>query len=150
MIAILMSRYFPFLIVPFLLQSCCAGHSVTLKNNSGEDKIVTLRGHHYSTLSRKRYFQLKNVSGRQHGDRKPEKVEFLRIDSLANAYTFNLPKGKKVLVDGGLGFPDMGQQVIVNNSDTILMRGDERTRIKLRRIDFFFTVTVDVRSRRGS
>jgi hypothetical protein len=107
-----MRRLSPLLVIPFLLQSCCAGHSVTLNNTSGEDKLVTIQSRRYAT----------------------------------HPYSFTLPKGKNLVVDRGLGFPDMDQLVIVNNTDTIRMTGDDRTKIKARRIDYFFTVTIDVRA----
>lgn|GEM_PF-3799508 len=121
--------------------SCCAGHSVTLKNNSGEDQLITYRGSRNYFLHQKGYYQLKNISG----GGKAERVEFIQIDSVQNSCTFNLPKGKKVRVEGGLGYPHLDEQVIVNNSDTIRMKGDPRTTIKYRWIDYFFTVTVDIR-----
>jgi hypothetical protein len=135
-----MNRYLFFLLGPFLFASCCAGHSVTLENGSGEDQLITIRGHRYSSLHRKGYFELRDLSG----GGKAKRVEFIRIDSAENAYTFNLPKRKKIRIQGGLGYPDLDQQVIANNNDTIRLKGDPRTTIKYTRIDYFFKVTVQI------
>jgi len=124
-----MNRHIFLLLIPVLWQSCCPGHSVTLKNDSAEDKVITVRGHHYSSLDHKSWFK---------------GVQFSEIDSAANAYTFTLPKGKEVRVQGGVGGPDLDQQVIVNHNDTILLASDARAKIKKIPIYYFYKVTVDV------
>jgi hypothetical protein len=138
-----MKRYFPYLIALFLVQSCCAYHTVTLKNNSGDDRLVTLRGHRYYLP--KDYFWLTDLSSRRHKSKTGQKLQSVTIDSVACTYSFILPRNKKLIVQDGMGFPDYDQQVIVDNSDTIRLRNDPRTKLKYRRIDFFFAVTVDIR-----
>jgi hypothetical protein len=122
-----MKRCFPYLIGLFLVQSCCAYHTVTLKNDSGDDKRVTLRGHRYNDVLPKG-LQLQSVT----------------IDSAACTYSFILPRNSKLVVQRGIGFPDFEQQVIVDHNDTIRLRNDPRAKLKFRRIDYYIAVTVNL------
>ena len=140
-----MQRCFPYLIGLFLLQSCCAYHTMTLKNNSGGDRLVTLRGYNYNHYSPQDYFWLTDLSSRRNRSKTGQKLQSVTVDSAACTYSFVLPSNTKLMVQHSLGFPDYSQQVIVDNSDTIRLRNDPRTKLKFRRIDFFFAVTVDIR-----
>jgi hypothetical protein len=140
-----MKRFFPYLIGLFLVQSCCAYHTVTLKNNSGDDRAVTLRGHRYYNGQPKDYFWLTDLSSRRHKNKMGQTLPSVTIDSVACTYSFILPVNTKLIVQHGIGFPDFDQQVIVDNNDTIRLRNDPRTKLKYRRIDYFFAVTVDIR-----
>ena len=143
-----MKRYFPYLIGVFLVQSCCAFQTVTLKNNSGDERLVTLHGHRYYDYLPKDYFWLTDLSGRRHQRKTGQRPQFVTIDSAACTYSFILPRNTKLIVQRGMGFPDFEQQVIVDNSDTIRLRNDPRAKLKYRRIDYFFAVTVDIREHR--
>lgn len=139
-----MKRCFPYLAAIFLLQSCCAYHTVTLKNNSGEDRLITLHGHCYHYVP-KDYFLLTDLSGKRQKPKTGQRLPFVTIDSAACMYSFILPRNTKLTVQHGLGFPDLKQTVVVDNSDTIRLRNDPRAKLKYRRIDYFFAVTVDIR-----
>jgi hypothetical protein len=143
-----MKRCFPYLIGLFLVQSCCAYHTVTLKNNSGDDRLVTLRGHRYYYYLPKDYFWLTDLSSRRHKSKTGQKLQSVTIDSAECTYSFILPRNTKLIVQHGIGFPDFEQQVIVDNSDTIRLRNDPRAKLKYRRIDYFFAVTVDIHEHR--
>ena len=143
-----MKRFLPYLIGLFLLQSCCAYHTVMLKNNSGDDRLVTLRGHRYYGYVPKDYFWLTDLSSRRYRSKTGQKLQSVTVDSAACTYSFILPKNTKLIVQYGIGFPDFEQQVIVDNSDTIRLRNDPRATLKFRRIDYTFTVTVDIREHR--
>lgn len=140
-----MKHCFPYLIGFFLVQSCCAYHTVTLKNNSGDDRLITLRGHRYYSYLPTDYFWLTDLSIRKHKSKTGQKLQSVTIDSAACTYSFILPRNTKLIVQHGIGFPDFEQQVIVDNSDTIRLRNDPRAKLKYRRIDYSFAVTVDIR-----
>ena len=143
-----MKRLFPYLMGLIALQSCCAYHTVTLKNNSGDDRLVTLRGHRYYYHSPKDYFWLTDLSGRRQKSKTGQELQSVAIDSGAGTCSFILPRNKKVTVQHGIGYPDLEQEVIVDKSDTIRLRNDPRAKLKFRRIDNFFAVTVDIREQR--
>ena len=142
-----MKRTLPYLTAFLLLQSCCAYHVVTLKNNSGEDKLVTLYGQSYRYYSPRDYFWLSDLSCKKQRNKTGRKLEFVNVDSLAGTYSFTLPKATKLVVQHGIGYPDLKQEVIVDNSDTIRLRNDPRAKLKARRLDNYFAVTVDIRTR---
>ncbi len=143
-----MKRCFPYVIGLFLVQSCCAYHTVTLKNNSGDDRPVTLRGHRYYNYLPKDYLWLTDLSSRRHKSKTGQKLPFVTVDSAAGTYSFILPRNTKLIIQHGIGFPDFEQQIIVDNSDTIRLRNDSRAKLKYRRIDYSFAVTVDIRGHR--
>ena len=144
-----MKRHLRYLIGLLLLQSCCAYHTVTLKNSSGDDRLVTLRGHSYDCYQPVDYFWLTDLSSRKHWNKKGQKLQSVASDSAAGTYSFILPKNTKLVVQHGLGYPDANQEVIVDKTDTIRLRNDPRAKLKFRRIDYNFAVTVDIRKHRS-
>ena len=116
---------FHYLIGAFVVQSCCAYHTVTLKNNSGDDKLVTLCNHSYKYYKPEDYFWLTDLSSRR-----------LR----------NKKGNKKIVVQHGIGYPDTEQRVIVDNNDTIRLTHDSRSKLHYRRIDNFFSVSIDIQN----
>ena len=143
-----MKRCSPYLIGFLLMQSCCAYHTVTLKNNSGNDRLVTLRGHRYDYYVAKDYFWLTDLSSRKKKSKTGQKLQSVTIDSMSCTYSFILPGNTKLIVQHGIGFPDLEQQVIVDNNDTIRLNNDPRAKLKYRRLDYFFAVTVDISEHR--
>jgi hypothetical protein len=139
-----LKRYLPYLLGTFLVQSCCAFHVVTVKNDSGGDRLVTLHGHRYYDYSAKDYFWLSDLSSKRHKSKTSQKLQSVTVDSAERNYSFILPKNTKLIIQHGMGFPDFDQQVIVDNCDTIRLRNDPRTKLKFRRIDYFITMTVDI------
>lgn len=134
-----------YLIGAFVVQSCCAYHTVTLKNNSGDDKLVTLRNHSYQYYKPEDYFWLTDLSSRRLRNKKTQKLPSIDVDSAAGTYSFILPRDTKIVVQHGIGYPDIEQQVIVDRNDTIRLTHDPRTKLHYRRIDNFFAVSIDIR-----
>lgn len=137
---------FHYLIGAFVVQSCCAYHTVTLKNNSGDDKLVTLRNHSYKYYKPEDYFWLTDLSSRRLRNKKGQKLPSIDVDSSAGTYSFILPRNKKIVVQHGIGYPDTEQQVIIDNNDTIRLTHDSRTKLHYRRIDNFFSVSIDIQN----
>jgi len=135
---------FYYLIGAFVVQSCCAYHTVTLKNDSGDDRLVTLRNHSYKYDKLEDYFWLTDLTSRQLRDKKGQKPPSVDVDSVAGTYSFILPRDTKLVVQHGLGYPDFRQQVIIDHNDTIRLMQDPRTKMHHRVIDNFFGVSVNI------
>jgi hypothetical protein len=135
---------FHILIGAFVVQSCCAYHTVTIKNNSGDDRLVTLRNHSYRYYKPEDYFWLTDLSSRRFRNKTGQKLAHVDVDSMAGIYSFILPRNTKLVVQHCLGYPDIRQQVIVYHNDTIRLMHDPRTKIRRRRIDNFFGISVNI------
>ncbi len=137
-----MTRIFQFLTIIIIFCSCCAGHSVTLSNNSDKDRIVKIIEDGYSTRPFKNYVETNDITRKNFSRKKAERIQFTS-DSVGSSYSFLLGKGQKALIQSGLGFPDMNQKIVINNSDTISLRHDRRIKVK-KRIDYFYVVRISV------
>ena len=114
------------------LQSCDPGFAVILSNNSNKEKNVTVTKVPRQELLSKDSVIVVDTS---HLDFFSDKLSRQSItltnkDTLNNSYSFVLKKGKRALLQGGMGGPDYNQKIVIDNSDTILLRHDKRTVIR--------------------
>ena len=138
-----MNRKNLILLLPLALGACCAGHSLVLDNNSGQDQQVTVLERPTGYCARKGVVSITAADEKKFIKKNTQNIDFTLIDSSLHAYAFILPKGKKALLQNGIGFPDMDQVLILNHSDTISLRSDRRVTVN-QRIDYFFAVKVMV------
>jgi len=60
----------------------------------------------------------------------------------SSSYSFTLEKGKQVWLQHGTGFPDRSQKIVVNDSNTILLRKKEK-RVAVKRS--FMSTAVNIK-----
>lgn len=116
-----MHRRVLFFSLLLIFSSCDPGYVVILNNQSSKDKSIKVI--------------LNNVTKLKHIDSIPfidssDTFEKLKIpvlkDTNSNSYTFTLDKGKKAVLQQGIGGPDLDEKIIVDLFDTILLKTDKR------------------------
>ncbi|HRN56801.1 MAG TPA: hypothetical protein PLL71_10135 [Agriterribacter sp.] len=109
-----------------IFSSCDPGYVVVLSNQSSKDKSIEVVLNKATNLKYKDSIPSIDSLG---------SFEKLKIpvskDTKSNSYTFTLDKGKKAVLQQGIGRPDLDEKVIVDLTDTILLNID--TRIKIER-----------------
>jgi hypothetical protein len=127
------------LAVSLTLTSCDPGFAVILNNNSDKERNVTVNNISRQELSNKDSMVIADTSSLDFfSDKiKRQKILLASKDTVNNSYSFTLEKGKRALLQGGVGWPNFSQIIVIDNQDTILLRKDKRT---LTRKKFMYTL----------
>ena len=120
------------LAITLILVSCDPGFAVILNNNSDKDKNVTVSKVPRQELLDKDSIAIADTSQMDFysGNIKRQNIFLSKKDTLNNSYSFVLGKGKRALIQGGMGWPDLNQKIIVDKFDTISLKQDKRTVIR--------------------
>lgn len=118
-----MRRLVLFFSLLLILSSCDPGYVVILNNQSSKDKSIKVLLVNATKLEYMDSIPLIDSLGT---------LEKLKIPvckaSNSNSYTFILSKGKRAVLQQGIGGPDLREKVIVDLSDTILLNNDIRVK----------------------
>jgi len=139
-----MARLISLLSILICFASCDPGFSVVLSNNSQADKNITV------LVNDKYPFRLRDsvlITDTLVSFFEPYKSHVTNIvthpSQAGNAYSFQLEKGKKVLLQNGIGGPDLSQRIVVNNTDSISLSKKEK-RVLIKRKFMYTTVNIKV------
>ena len=127
------------------LISCDPGFSVVLSNNSNTTRTVKIVETNRNKVARTDSIPMANNSKNSFFERGTAgMIPVISKDTTANTYLFVLEKGKKALIQFGMGGPDMSQKIVVANADTISIHKKEpRVKIKRRLLSTSVHINVD-------
>ncbi len=132
------------LAISMTLISCDPGFAVILNNNSAKERYVTVSKVPRQELASRDSMTIGDTS---HLDffsdkTKRQNIVLTRKDTLNNSYSFVLGKGKRALLQGGMGGPDLNQKLEIDNYDTISLKQDKRTIMHKKFMYTFVSTTI--------
>lgn len=116
------------------LYSCEPYYDVVLTNNSGKTRCVKFIGSDEYKIEKSDSITIAESPSSLNSPEKRVSKEILIKDMINHSFTFYLDSGQSARLQSGIGFPDMNQRVVIDNSDTILLKTDRR--IKRKRPNF--------------
>jgi hypothetical protein len=110
------------LIFVVLLTSCDPGFSVVMQNNSGVPKNIEVLPANKRKLD---YVDSMDILDSSLRVKIPVVINRNKL-----SYSFMLEQGKKAILQQGIGGPDLDEIIVINKTDTILLKKDKRVIIK--------------------
>ena len=130
-----MFKFLSILILLVTLSSCDPGFSVVLSNKSMKERNIKV-----ITVNEQKLTYLDSISIVD--SRAQFKIPVLRNKN-ERSYAFALQPGKEAILQGGIGGPDLREKVIVDGTDTILLKGDKRVHIKKHWLGTAVTIMIE-------
>ena len=140
-----MLKFIVVFFISLFLISCDPGFAVVLSNNSNTTRVRKIIETNKYKVARIDSIRMADSSKNTFFERDiPIATPVIAKDTTANTYSFILEKGKKALIQHGMGGPDMSQKIIVATADTIaIQKKESRVKIKRRLMSTSVHITVE-------
>jgi len=125
-----MARFILFVLISGVLYSCDPGYNVILSNKSKTDRHIKVIDVNENRVLSTDSLSIAHPSDQKYFTDATRKETVTVENTSSDSYAFILEKGKEVRLQGGIGWPNLKEKIIIDGSDTIMLTKDKRSVIK--------------------